>query len=106
MTNPENQAFWNAQTGYFPVNVKAQETDTFKANVEKYPQFQVALDQLHSSAPEYAGGLLSVFSQARATVQSYTEKLVHNEIKDVDECVSKLAAEINDAIEMYNLTNY
>lgn len=106
MTNPENQAFWNAQTGYFPVNVKAQETDTFKANVEKYPQFQVALDQLHSSAPEYAGGLLSVFSQARATVQSYTEKLVHNEIKDVDECVAKLAAEINDAIEMYNLTNY
>ena len=40
-----------------------------------------------------------------ATVQSYTEKLVHNEISDVDDCVAKLAAEINDAIEMYNLTN-
>ena len=106
MTNPENQAFWNAQTGYFPVNVQAQDTDTFKANVEQYPQFQVALDQLHDSAPEYAGGLLSVFSQARASVQTYTEKLVSGEIADVDECVEKLAAEINDAIEMYNLTNY
>jgi len=39
-------------------------------------------------------------------VQTYTEKLVHGEISDVDECVTKLAAEINDAIEMYNLTNY
>lgn len=106
MTSPEEQAFWNQQTGYFPVNVKAQETDTFKANVEKYPQFQVALDQLHDSAPQYAGGLLSVFSQARALVQTYTEKLVHGEIADVDECVAKLAAEINEAIEMYNLTNY
>lgn len=106
MTNPEEQAFWNAQTGYFPVNVLAQETETFKANVENYPQFQVALDQLHDSAPQYAGGLLSVFSQARALVQTYTEKLVHGEIADVDECVTKLAAEINDAIEMYNLTNY
>ncbi len=106
MTNPENQAFWNQQTGYFPVNVKAQETETFKANVEKYPQFQVALDQLHDSAPQYAGGLLSVFSQARAQVQKYTEMLVHGEIADVDECVQKLAAEINESIEMYNLTNY
>ena len=106
MTNPENQAFWNARTGYFPVNVKAQETEAFKANVAQYPQFQVALDQLHSSAPQYAGGLLAVFSQARALVQSYTEKLVHHEIEDVDECVKQLAAEINEAIEMYNLTNY
>ena len=29
--NPENQAKWNAMTGYFPINVHAQETDTFKA---------------------------------------------------------------------------
>ena len=80
--------------------------EAFKANVAQYPQFQVALDQLHSSAPQYAGGLLAVFSQARALVQSYTEKLVHHEIEDVDECVKQLAAEINEAIEMYNLTNY
>ena len=106
MVSPEEQAFWNQETGYFPVNVNAQETETFKANVAKYPQFQVALDQLHDSAPQYAGGLLSVFSQARALVQTYTEKLVHGEIADVDECVAKLAAEINEAIEMYNLTNY
>ena len=106
MTNPEEQAFWNAQTGYFPVNVQAQETETFKANVEKYPQFQVALDQLHDSAPEYAGGLLSVFSKARSLVQEYTEKLVHGEISDVDECVAQLASAINDEIEMYNLSNY
>lgn len=106
MVNAENQAFWNAQTGYFPVNVEAHETETFKANVEQYPQFQVAIDQLHDSAPEYAGALLSVFSTARASVQEYTEKLVHGEIADVDDCVAQLAAAINEQIEMYNLTNY
>ena len=106
MTNAENQAFWNAQTGYFPVNVEAQETETFKANVEQYPQFQVALDQLHDSAPQYAGGLLSVFSQARALNQTYVEKLVHGEIETAEDCVAQLAAEVNDAIEMYNLSNY
>ena len=26
MINPENQAVWNAKTGYFPVNMKAHET--------------------------------------------------------------------------------
>ena len=106
MTNAENQAFWNAQTGYFPVNVEAQETETFNANVEQYPQFQVALDQLHDSAPQYAGGLLSVFSQARALNQTYVEKLVHGEIETAEDCVAQLAAEVNDAIEMYNLSNY
>ena len=77
--NPENQAYWSSITGYFPINVNSAETETFKTNLEKYPQFQVALDQLHDSAPQYAGGLLSVFSQARALVQTYTEKLVHGQ---------------------------
>ena len=105
LISPEQQAFWNAQTGYFPINTLAQETETFKANIEQYPQFQVALDQLHDSAPEYAGALLAVFSTSRASVQSYTEKLVNGEIATVDEAVTALAAEINESIELYNLTN-
>ena len=70
LISPESQAFWNAETGYFPVNVDAHDEDVFKENIEKYPQFETAIDQLHDSAPQYAGALLSVFSEARAIVES------------------------------------
>ena len=51
LISPESQAFWNAETGYFPVNVDAHDEDVFKENIEKYPQFETAIDQLHDSAP-------------------------------------------------------
>lgn len=77
LISPESQAYWNAQTGYFPVTTAAQEEPVFKENVEKYPQFQTAIDQLHDSSPEYVGALLSVFPEARATVESEIENLLN-----------------------------
>ena len=104
MISPDVQAFWNAQTGYFPITVATHELDAFKENLEKYPQFGTAIRQLHSTAPEYAGSLLSVFPEARSLVETYTERLINGEVT-VDEAVQKLAAEVNSAIEIYNLTN-
>lgn len=104
MISPEQQAFWNAQTGYFPITVATHDLDAFKENLAKYPQFGTAIDQLHDTKAEYAGALLSVFPEARQLVQTYTERLVGGEL-DVDTTVSKLAADINEAIELYNLTN-
>ena len=54
MISPDVQAFWNAQTGYFPITVATHELDAFKENLEKFPQFGTAIRQLHSTAPEYA----------------------------------------------------
>ena len=104
MIAPEQQAAWNATTGYFPITVATHDLDAFKANLAQYPQFGTAIEQLHSTAPQYAGALLSVFPEARALVESYTEKVVGGELS-VDEAVAKLAADINSAIEIYNLTN-
>ncbi len=126
MNSPESQAYWNAQTGYFPVTVAAQDEDTFKQNVEAYPQFQTAIDQLHDSAPEYAGALypqfqtaidqlhdsapeyagalLSVFPEARAIVESEIENLLNGN-EDVDATVKNMAESINESIEEYNLVN-
>ena len=103
--NPENQAYWNSITGYFPINVNAQGTDTFKANIAKYPQFQTALDQLHASGPEYVGSLLSVFPEVRQYVEDVTEKVFQQGLSPED-AVTELVNLANDAIEMYNLTNY
>ena len=104
LISPESQAFWNAETGYFPVNVDAHDEDVFKENIEKYPQFETAIDQLHDSAPQYAGALLSVFSEARAIVESESESMLNGN-ETVDEAVDSMASQINDAIEEYNLVN-
>ena len=97
LVSAESQAYWNAQTGYFPVTVAAQEEPVFQENI-------AAIDQLHDSSPEYVGALLSVFSEARATVESEIESLLNGKT-DVDEAVSGMADSINKSIEEYNLVN-
>ena len=104
LISPESQAYWNAQTGYFPVTVKAQEEQVFKDNVAKYPQFQTAIDQLHDSSADYVGALLSVFPEARATVESEIESMLNGK-EDVDTAVKNMADSINKSIEEYNLVN-
>lgn len=104
LISPESQAYWNAQTGYFPVTTAAQEEPVFKENVEKYPQFQTAIDQLHDSSPKYVGALLSVFPEARATVESEIENLLNGNT-DVKTTVKNMADAINKSIEEYNLVN-
>lgn len=104
LISPESQAFWNAETGYFPVNVDAHDEDVFKENIAKYPQFETAIDQLHDSAPQYAGALLIVFSEARAIVESEIESMLNGN-ETVDEAVDSMASQINSAIEEYNLVN-
>ncbi len=104
MISPEVQSFWNAETGYFPITVDTHELDSFKANLAEYPQFWTAIEQLHATAPEFSGSLLSVFPEARQLVETYTERLANGELS-VEDAVSNLAREVNSAIEIYNLTN-
>ncbi len=104
MISPEQQAYWNAQTGYFPITVATHELDAFKANIEEYPQFMTAIDQLHDTKPEYTGSLLSVFPEARAKVEEITERVIMGELTP-EEAVTQLATQVNEAITIYNLTN-
>lgn len=103
LISPESQAFWNAETGYFPVTTAAHEEKIFKDNIAKYPQFQTAIDQLHDSKPQYAGALLSVFPEARAIVEAEIENMLNG--GSVDAAVESMADSINHAIEEYNLLN-
>ena len=104
LISPESQAYWNAQTGYFPVTTKAQDEQTFKDNIAQYPQFQTAIDQLHDSSPKYCGALLSGFPEARATVESEIESMLNGK-EDVDTAVQKMADTINKSIKDYNTVN-
>lgn len=104
MISPESQAYWNSQTGYFPVTVAAQDEQVFKDNIAKYPQFQTAIDQLHASSKESVGALLSVFPQARQTVQGEIENLLGGK-EDVDTAVKNMADKINKSITDYAEVN-
>ena len=102
---PSTQAYWNAQTGYFPVTTAAHDEQVFKDNnIAEYPQFQTAIDQLHDSSADYVGALLSVFPEARATVESEIESMLNGK-EDVDTAVKNMADSINKSIEEYNLVN-
>lgn len=104
LVSPESQAYWNAQTGYFPVTTAAHEEAVFQENIEKYPQFQTAIDQLHDSAPEYAGALMSVFPEARQIVEANIENML-NGVSTPEEAVAAMAEQINSSLEDYNLLN-
>ena len=104
LVSAESQAYWNAQTGYFPVTTAAHDEQVFKDNIAKYPQFQTAIDQLHDSAPEYAGALLSVFPEARAIVETEVENMLNGK-ESAEDAVSKMASDMNKSIEDYNLLN-
>ena len=104
LVSPESQAYWNAQTGYFPVTTAAHEEPVFKENLEEYPQFGTAIDQLHDSKPEYAGALLSVFPEARQIVETEIENMLNSGTSPED-AAAAMAEKINKAIEEYNLLN-
>ena len=104
LVSPESQAYWNSQTGYFPVTVAAHDEPVFKDNIAKYPQFQTAIDQLHDSTPQSAGALLSVFPEARQIVETEIENMINNNGTPED-AVSKMAESINKSIKDYNLLN-
>ncbi len=104
LISPESQAYWNAQTGYFPVTTAAAEEQLYKDNMAEYPQFQTAIDQLHDSAPQYAGALLSVFPESRAIVETEIEEMI-NDQQTPEEAVAAITEQMNDTIETYNLIN-
>ncbi len=105
LVSAESQAYWNAQTGYFPVTTEAANEQVYKDNMEEYPQFQTAIDQLHDSAPEYAGALLSVFPEARSIVETEIENMLNNGTSPED-TVAAMAEQINSSITDYNDINY
>lgn len=77
---PEQQSFWAQKSGYFPVTKKAYDLQDMKDHLAKFPQFQTAIDQLHSTPVTEAtsGGLVGVFAEARQTVEQQIELTLQN----------------------------
>lgn len=105
MVSAEAQAQWNVDTGYFPVNIGAHETQIFKDNLAKYPQFKTAIDQLHDSKPEDAGALAGVAQESRQIFESLLEKVLDGSMEPAA-AAKEMETQINAAIENYNKANH
>jgi len=105
MTAPKQQGYWYINTGYFPVTKKAYDEPEVKQHLEKYPQFKVAVDQLHNTPITRAtqGALLGVFTQARQEVEGAIERVLTGQ-ETPRQSLEKAAATIDAAIARYNQT--
>lgn len=104
MVSPEVQAYWNANSGYFPVNVKAHDEPLFKENIQKFPQFETAINQLHDSTPESQGAICAVYQESRQIFEQYVEDML-NDNKTPKEAAEAMQKDIDQAIEDYNRAN-
>jgi sn-glycerol 3-phosphate transport system substrate-binding protein len=105
LSSAESQAYWHIQTGYYPINSKGYNEPDDVAWRAQYPQFEVAMDQLHIAPLNNvtAGGLIGVFPEARQTVEAAIEEFFAGQAT-AQEALNKAAASITTAIEDYNLS--
>lgn len=103
LSQPKQQAFWHINTGYFPVRKDAYDLPEVKANNEKYPQFQTAVNQLHESPVNLAtqGAVFGVFLQTRQDIEGAIEEIILGKSKTKD-ALDKAVANSNNALQMYN----
>jgi len=104
MVSPEQQVYWNGQTGYFPVTTKAYDLPEMKDHLAKTPQFKTAIDQLHASPVESKGALLGVFPEARQTIETNIEAVLQGK-STPEAAIDASEKSINSAIEKYNKAN-
>jgi sn-glycerol 3-phosphate transport system substrate-binding protein len=105
LTQPATQAYWNVNTGYFPITKKAYDEQIVKDNMTKYPQFQTAVDQLHATKPSKAtqGALMGIFPEARQIVEGAIEEALNNK-KSPKDALDGAAKSITEKLVQYNKT--
>jgi sn-glycerol 3-phosphate transport system substrate-binding protein len=103
MSSASSQAYWHIQTGYYPINSKGYNEPMDVEWRAQYPQFQVAIDQLHMAPINNytAGGLIGVFPEARQTVEAALEECFAG-LATPQEALDKAAASVTQAILDYN----
>lgn len=104
-TSPEVAAAFSRSTGYFCANKNAYETPEMKEYLEKNPNFQTAINQLHDTPLNYAtqGASLGVFSEIRSIFEQNMEMVLQNGMS-IEQCIESTAKTANDAIANYNKT--
>jgi sn-glycerol 3-phosphate transport system substrate-binding protein len=101
---PEVQAWWAMSTGYYPVVMKAYDTQTMKDALVRYPQFQIAIDQIRAnpSLPENGAHVSGVFVSMRQDVIKAMDDYFSGKVATAKEALDQAAAAANEKLEEYN----
>ncbi len=99
------QAYWSSETGYFPVNKLAYETEVMNSYIERIPQFKVVVDELKATNKNTAtqGAILGVFPNVREKMVEAMEAV--SEGKDGKKVAEDLEIASNRIIKRYNKIN-
>ncbi|NBD24407.1 ABC transporter substrate-binding protein [Paenibacillus glycinis] len=105
LAQPDTQAKWHINTGYFPITKKAYDEQIVKDNMAAYPQFKTAVDQLHATklSPATQGAVMGVFPEARQIVEGAIEEAFGGQ-KDPKAALDDAAKAITEKIATYNKT--
>jgi sn-glycerol 3-phosphate transport system substrate-binding protein len=105
LTEPAQQAFWHTESGYFPIRKAGYDEPLAVEWRTKYPQFGVAVDQLHAAPNNRVtqGALIGVFPTARQTVETAIEEVLAGQATP-QEALDNAATAVTQAIADYNAT--
>ncbi|GAC1367937.1 MAG: ABC transporter substrate-binding protein [Ktedonobacteraceae bacterium] len=104
---PEVQAFWSSNTGYVPVRLATYKLQSMQDTLTKYPQFQVAVDQIRSAPSNYynagsvAGNMLTVRNFVQQAIDDYLTGRVSTSRAALDSAAQKS----NSSLDEYNASN-
>ena len=104
-SQPEQQAQWYANTGYFPTRLSAYDLPAAQQQTQKYPQFKTAVEQVRNSSdnPATQGPLLGPFNQVRSRVSRAFEQVITGGAEPANELQSA-ARDATKDMQDYNRT--
>lgn len=95
LADPENSAFWHANTGYLPIVKASHETATVQDLVASNPNFGVALDQLRNAQTADE----PTWYQSGTTEISTAMAKVYGDNADVDPTLTELQGALEEVID-------
>jgi sn-glycerol 3-phosphate transport system substrate-binding protein len=103
---PETQAFWAANTGYYPVVRAAYEQQVMQDALARFPQFQVALDQIRLAdiSDANTAHISGTFVSMRQDVITAMDQYFTGVVASAQEALDAAVAQSNEVLEEYNLT--
>jgi len=101
LAEPEQQAEFFAGSGFLPVRVSAYDLEASRQVIEKYPEYQVPVDQFVGtpSTPARLGALVGPFSQVRDIVGQEWEEMVvggKDPAQALDDAAQRATKELQD----------
>ncbi|ELZ97005.1 glycerol-3-phosphate ABC transporter periplasmic substrate-binding protein [Haloferax mucosum ATCC BAA-1512] len=102
LTQPEQQARWHRQTGYFPVHSQTKRHLDRDGWFDEQPEFAVAFEQLAEStdSPATRGARIGPFTTARTIISEGLSELFDG--RDLDRVLTQMDDQISTRLSEYD----